>query len=151
MAVRVNATYKLTGWNANQFKQRVREIIGAYQVPIDQQLKAEIQRVQFDWPRQTRRKNGSVVDSPRNIVDTGKFLSSQRRNFDGRTTITFTWDARSKDGFPYAPLILTGYTTNRGTIVSEVPGRDWIKPALDALPLDKFFAEQWRRLARAGV
>jgi hypothetical protein len=78
----------------------------------------------------------------------GGFIGSQRRAFDGRATITFTWDAKSKDGFPYAPLILRGYTTRRGTLV---PGRDWIKPALQNLPLDKFFAQQWQRLEGSGA
>ena len=30
----------------------------------------------WDWPRDTKRKNGDVVGSPRNIVDTGKLKDS---------------------------------------------------------------------------
>jgi hypothetical protein len=125
MAVQVRATYKLTGWNSTQ-------------------LKEEIQTVQFDWPRATKRRNRSTVTSPRDVVDLGGFLRSQRRDRPSATQLRFTWDARSDKGFPYAPLILTGYTTRRGTIV---PGRNWIKPALEAVPLDQFFAREWRRLA----
>jgi hypothetical protein len=143
MAVQFRATFNLTGWNANQLKLRVPQILGKYQTVLDQQLKTEIQSPQFSWPRQTKRRNGATVSSPRDIVDLGGFLRSQRRNFDGRTTITFTWDAKSKGGFAYAPLILTGYTTSKGTLV---PGRNWIKPALENAPLDAFFAEQWRKL-----
>jgi hypothetical protein len=143
MAVQVRASFKLTGWNANQLKLRVPQILGTYQTVLDQQLKAEIQSPQFGWPRETKRRNGATVSSPRDIVDLGGFLRSQRRNFDGRTTITFTWDAKSKGGFAYAPLILTGYTTSKGTLV---PGRNWIKPALENAPLDTYFAEQWRKL-----
>ena len=148
MAVQVRATFNLTGWNANQLKLRVPQILGKYQTVLDKQLKAEIQSPQFSWPRQTKRRNSATVSSPRDIVDLGGFLRSQRRNFDGRTSITFTWDAKSKGGFAYAPLILTGYTTNKGTLV---PGRNWIKPALENAPLERFFAEQWQKLDSQGL
>ena len=144
MAVRVQATYKLTGWNSTQLKLRVPAIMTAYGKVLDQQLKEEIKTVQFSWPRETKRKNRSVVGSPRDIVDLGGFLRSQRRDRPDATTLRFTWDAKSDRGFPYAPLILTGYTTRKGTVV---PGRDWIKPALEAQPLDRFFAAEWRKLS----
>ena len=144
MAVQVRATYKLTGWNSTQLKLRIPAILTAYGTVMDQQLKEQIQTVQFPWPRPTKRRNNSTVTSPRDIVDLGGFLRSQRRDRPSATQLRFTWDSRSDKGFPYAPLILTGYTTRRGTIV---PGRNWIKPALDAVPLDQFFAREWRRLA----
>ena len=144
MAVQVRATYKLTGWNSTQLKLRVPAILTAYGTVMDKQLKDEIQTVQFNWPRSTKRRNRSTVNSPRDIVDLGGFLRSQRRDRPSATQLRFTWDARSDQGFAYAPLILTGYTTRRGTIV---PGRNWIKPALEAVPLDQFFAREWRRLA----
>ena len=138
MAVRVQATYKLTGWNSTQLKLRIPAIMTDYGKVMDQQLKAEIQTVQFSWPRETKRKNRSVVGSPRDIVDLGGFLRSQRRDRPDATTLRFTWSA------PYSSLILTGYTTRKGTVV---PGRDWIKPALEAQPLDRFFAAEWRKLS----
>jgi len=144
MAVQVKATYKLTGWNSTQLKLRVPVILTAYGKVIDQQLKQEIKTAQFDWPRPTKRRNNSTVSSPRDIVDLGGFLRSQRRDRPSATQLRFTWDAKSDKGFPYAPLILTGYTTSRGTVV---PGRNWIQPALEAVPLDQFFAREWRRLA----
>jgi hypothetical protein len=144
MAVQVKATYKLTGWNSTQLKLRVPAILTAYGSVMDKQLKEEIQTVQFGWPRPTKRRNNSTVSSPRDIVDLGGFLRSQRRDRPSATQLRFTWDAKSDKGFPYAPLILTGYTTSRGTVV---PGRNWIQPALEAVPLDQFFAREWRRLA----
>lgn len=138
MAVQVKASYKLTGWNATQLKLRIPAIMTAYGKVLDQELKQSIQTVQFSWPRETKRKNRSVVSSPRDIVDLGGFLRSQRRDRPDATTLRFTWNT------PYAPLILTGYTTKKGTVV---PGRDWIKPALEAQPLDRFFAAEWRKLA----
>ncbi len=144
----INARLTLKGWDTAQLAARVPQIIRAYGDVMDTQLKEEIKAVQFDWPRQTRRRNGSIVGSPRDIVDTGNFLRSQRREYPDATTLRFTWDAKSDSGFMYAGLILTGYTTNKGT---PVPGRNWIKPALDKYPLNEFFIREWRRLARTGA
>lgn len=137
MAVRVQATYKLTGWNATQLKLRIPAILTAYDKVLFPQFKEELEREQFNWPRETRRRNRTVVSSPRNIVDLGGLRRSQERIRTSATELTYRWNA------PYAALVLTGYETNRGTVL---PPRNWIKPALDARPLDAFFAEQWQRL-----
>jgi hypothetical protein len=148
MAVQVKAKFKLTGWNADQLKLRVPQIMTAYGGVLDKQLKDEIKTAQFSWPRQTKRRNGTTATTPRDIVDLGGFLRSQRRDRPSATQLRFTWDAKSKSGFPYAPLILTGYTTSKGTIV---PGRNWIKPALEAVPLEPFFAKEWSKLRALGL
>ena len=141
----IQARLELKGWNATQLKLRIPAIIRAYGDVMDAQLKEEIKTVQFDWPRQTRRRNGSVVGSPRDIVDTGNFLRSQRRDYPDATTLRFTWDAKSNRGFMYAGIILTGYTTSSG---KAMPARNWIKPALDKYPLNEFFIKEWRRLGQ---
>lgn len=144
----ISAKLELKGWNAAQLKLRIPTIIRAYGDVLDTQLKEEIKTVQFSWPRQTRRRNGSTVGSPRDIVDTGNFLRSQRRDYPDATTLRFTWDAKSDKGFMYAGIILTGYTTSKGT---PVPGRNWIKPALDKFPLNEFFIRKWRQLANNSL
>jgi hypothetical protein len=138
MAVQVKASYKLTGWNAPQLKLRVANVMTAYGKAMDQQLKEEIQLVQFPWPGTTYRKNGTIEGSPRDIVDTGAFLRSQRRERLNATTIKFTW---GNSGVNYAGYILQGVPGK------NYPARDWIKPALDNLPLDRFFRAEWSRLA----
>ena len=147
MPVQVKANFKLTGWNANQLKLRVPQILTTYGKVLGDQLKEEIKTPQFSWPRATKRRNGQTVSSPRDIVDLGGLLRSQRRDRPSATQLRFTWEPKSKDGFMYAGLILSGYTTSKGTLV---PGRNWIKPALEKQPLDRFFAEQWRRLDGLG-
>lgn len=139
MSVTAKATYKLTGWNATQLRLRIPAILTAYGTVIDKQLKEEIKQVQFPWPRATKRKNQTTVTSPRDIVDLGGFLRSQRRDRPSATQLRFIWSA------PYAPLILNGYVTTKGSVVPE---RNWIKPALEAQPLDRFFADEWKALAR---
>lgn len=159
MAVRVQATYKLTGWNSKQLLNRIPAILTAYDKVIYPQFKEEIQKQQFSWPNETRRygkllratslkarakiraEQGGLpyttAGTTRDIVDSGDFLRSQERKRSSATELTYRWNA------PYAALVLTGYETSRGTIV---PGRNWIKPALEARPLDAFFAQQWARL-----
>lgn len=149
MAVQVKASFRLTGWNGNQLKLRVPQILTAYGSVLDKQLKEDIQTAQFSWPRDTKRRNGSIASSPRDIVDTRTFLRSQSRDRPTATQLRFTWSA------PYAPLIFTGYVTGSrkegGRSGTVVPGRNWIKPALDKQPLQPFFARQWQQLSGQGL
>lgn len=141
MAVQVKASFKLTGWNANQLKLRVPQILTKYGKVLDVQLKEEIKTPQFSWPRQTKRKNGQPVSSPRDIVDLGGLLRSQQRDRPSATQLRFSWTT------PYAGLVLSGYSTSKGTVI---PGRNWIKPALEKQPLETFFAAEWKRLDSLG-
>lgn len=138
MAFSTVATWKLTKWTGSELIRRVPKILTDYGKVLDQQFKEEIKTVQFSWPRKTRRKNGSEVGSPRDIVDLGGFLRSQERERPSVTELRFRWNA------PYAGLIYNGYTTNRGNVV---PGRNWIKPALEKQPLDDYFRQRWAALA----
>jgi hypothetical protein len=140
----ITASYKLTGWNGPQLMNRVATIMTAYGKTMDQQLKAEIKLVQFSWPGITYRKNGTIEGSPRDIVDTGRFLASQRRSRPDATTIRFTWGGSA--GVNYAGIILAGRPDT-----AAYPGRNWILPALKNQPLDKFFAAQWARLGGRGL
>lgn len=168
----IKATLELKGWNAAQLALRVPVIMERYGTVMDRQLKEEIKAVQYPWPRETKRygklskttnlkKRAAIraaqgglpyrlVGSPRDIVDSGDFLASQRKEFNqSKSQLTFTWDAKSDKGFMYAGLILTGYVVGpRSTVV---PPRNWIKPALDKHPLDGFFIREWRKLARNNL
>jgi hypothetical protein len=138
----LKTSFRLTGWNTTQLKLRVPAILTAYGKAVGDEFQQQIKLVQYDWPRRTYRKNGTIEDSPRDIVDLGGFLRSQRRERVNATTLRFSWNV------PYASLIFNGYTTNRGNVC---PPRNWIEPALKAQPLDQFFADQWRALARRSL
>ena len=143
MAVQVKASFKLTGWKGNQLKLRVPTILTKYDAVLGPQLKEEIRAKQYSWPRQTKRKNGQTVRSPRDIVDLGGLLRSQERvrGVASASQLVYRWNA------PYAGLVLKGYSTNKGTLVL---GRNWIKPALENQPLEAFFAAEWKRLGSLG-
>jgi hypothetical protein len=173
---RINVDVRLSGFNASasELLLRVPLIMAKYGDVLGPQLKQEIKEIQYPWPNETKRygkyrkassdrqrkrvlraQGGlpyTIASSPRNIVDSGDFLLSQRRQDNPRgSTITFTWDPVSDSGFRYARAILEGYSyvTNSGRAVTR-PGRNWIKPALDKRRLDRFFIREWRRLSRSG-
>ena len=137
MAV-IQSRLRLTAFRSEELIRRVPKILIDYGKALDQQLKEEIKTEQFSWPGETRRRNGSTVTSPRDIVDTGAFLRSQRRRRINLTTIRFDWGGSG--GVTYAGYIYQGIPGR------NYPARDWIKPALDALPIGEFFAREWRRL-----
>jgi hypothetical protein len=92
----------------------------------------------------TYRKNGSIEGSPRDIVDTGAFLASQRRTRLSATSIKFVWGGSG--GVDYAGIILSGRPDTRA-----YPGRNWILPALKNRPMEAFFAAEWRKLEGRGL
>lgn len=141
----IRATAKLTGFSPQFITARVPIILRQYDAVIFPAFKTEISTAQFPWPRTTVRRNGQVVGSPRDIVDLGRLRASQQRVTLGAAGLSlgYRWGGSQA---PYAPLVLTGYVTSRGSVV---PGRDWILPALNRHPLDVFFAQQWRRLSGA--
>lgn len=141
----IRATAKLTGFSPQFITARVPIILRQYDAVIFPAFKTEMSTAQFPWPRTTIRRNGQVVGSPRDIVDLGRLRASQQRFTLGAAGLSlgYRWGGPQA---PYAPLVLTGYVTSRGSVV---PGRDWILPALNRHPLDVFFAQQWRRLSGA--
>ena len=142
MTVVVRATWQLEGWTGDELRRRVPFIMTGYAAKVDLQLKEEIKLVQFPWPGKTYRRNGTIEGSPRDIVDTGAFLKSQNRRRDSPTQVTFTWGGTG--GVTYAGIILQG----KGP---SYPARDWIRPALEKVPLDRYFRDEWSRLAREGL
>jgi hypothetical protein len=162
----IRATLSLQGWNAQQLALRVPAIMERYGTVMDKELKNQITSIKWPWPNETKRygkfnkaktakqflkvmaaqggRTYTIAGSPRNIVDSGDFLASQRKEFNqSKSQLVFTWDARSEKGFMYAGAILTGYQTSTGR---NVEGRNWIKAALDEHPLDQFFITEWRKL-----
>lgn len=126
------------------FILRLPRILTLYGQALDKQLKEEIKTVQFPWTdRKTYRRNGTIEGTPRDIVDTGAFLRSQRRRRINLTTIRFTWGGSG--GVTYAGYIYEGIKAK------NYPARDWITPALDALPIGTFFVREWQRLSRGGL
>ena len=148
---------KIVSWNSAQLVEKARLVAFEYSKELSEELQAQIKTEQFAWPRKTKRRSGRVVDSPRDIKDTGEFLRSQRlRATDDGAKIS--WEVE------YAYVILYGYKPNfndDGTPELDDegyqkfdpgpgPGRDWITPALDALPFAPNFMRLWSRFSVSG-
>lgn len=112
-------------------QETVDELAVAFEATIESSI--------FSWPRRTERSNGSIVGSPRDIVDTGTFRDSQSHALVNPLLVRFLWDIE------YALIIFYGYITTGG---NEYPGRDWIAAAFNEIdPLD-VFADACRRVFR---
>lgn len=146
-------SFRLVSWNADRLMRRVpRRILEDYGDVLGPQLQNEINSSQFPWPRDTLRKNGRRVKAgKRDIVDTGEFADSQTEpevsETDSGVSMQIGWTA------PYAKDIFFGdeaeFVTRDGGIYNvDLPPRDWIKPALDAQPFDRYFVQRWKELDR---
>lgn len=79
----------------------------------------------WDYDNETRRKNGQVVTSPRDIYDLGLLYESGVNSFDSRRTsngaeASWHWDAKNSSGKEYAWYVHEG----RGTNVTARPFTD---------------------------
>jgi phage gpG-like protein len=91
-----------------------------------QEINFQIEDTKWNWPRETVRKNGSVVGSPRNIVDTGELKNSQfiEDVSDTYKVIGYTAD--------HATLVYEGYQIERSDgKITNVPARPFIDTAIE--------------------
>ena len=119
----------------------------------DEIFKQQFTDVAYQWPRYTRRHNGSIAGLVRDIVDTGALADSQTLarsssvKCAGESTLPGTLDDLSVEWswtMPYAAIVLLGATLRNGTVL---PARDWIlRGLLVGNPVDKFTNELRRRL-----
>jgi hypothetical protein len=71
----------------------------------------------WSYPGETKRKNGEVVDTPRNIYDLGSLYDSGRESFTlnlvgNLPNASWNWDARNESGRAYAWYVHEGLSTN---------------------------------------
>ena len=102
---------------------------------LDQQFKVEIATPKWDWPRSTKRKNGSTVSSPRDIVDEGILLASQSPpQFDSSAfAAMWDWDVQ------YSAIVHQGNGSN-------VPARPWTETAMQAKNWEQILEQKWGEL-----
>jgi hypothetical protein len=110
---------------------------------LDAAFSQKIASPEYLWLRETRRRNGSTVRSPRNIIDTGRLDASQRLERPSATEWRWVWDA-SNGGFQYPLLVHEGATLSNG---GEYSARPWTKRATEEYrPTEKFAQEVKRRV-----
>jgi hypothetical protein len=91
---------------------------------FDQQMASEKWPLTGDWPNRTRRKNGEVVGSPRDIIDTGALLQSKKRDPISSSITEFIWEDDVAQG------VHDGMVAKSG---KRLPARPWTEPTLDSI------------------
>lgn len=111
----------------------------------EEDFKNEITSEKWPWPNETKRRNGQTVGAPRDIVDLGGLLRSQRREDIGQETTIFTWRGEDENGgdSAYALEVHDGYTAKGG---AKVPARPFTDNAIMKLPgvVDQFLTQEIR-------
>jgi hypothetical protein len=107
----------------------------------------------WSWDGETRRKNGEVVDSPRDIYDLGDLYESGVKSFklnrtSNGTEASWHWDATNSSGEEYAWYVHEGTDTMKGrpftddismpsSFFRKGPGKALLRQVQDALSLLK--------------
>jgi hypothetical protein len=106
---------------------------------LDSEFADKISSIEYDWPNTTRRRNGQVVTSPRDIIDTGELDSSQRLTRARRGDWRWFWMA------PHSLIVHQGATLRGGGFY---PARPWTRRAVAAYkPYLKFAQEVRKRVS----
>lgn len=92
----------------------------------------------WNWPRLTKRSNGSIAGTVRDIIDTGALADSQivARSSDGKSA-EWSWPTE------YSLYVHQGVTLRNGT---ELPARPWARVGIEEGKPDEKFASELRRL-----
>ncbi|MFK0731392.1 MAG: hypothetical protein ACFKPT_02725 [Gloeotrichia echinulata GP01] len=86
----------------------------------------------WEWPRETLRQNGDLVNSPRDAVDTEELIDSlviSRKE----SAAEYTWVA------DHAAIVHDGATTKNGT---ELPARPWTKIGVEECDAAEIMQQQ---------
>jgi hypothetical protein len=128
------ARFVIVAFNVGAIHQALDGAFVASADVLEGQFKLAITSSVWSWPRVTRRQNGQIVGSPRNIVDRGALLRSQSRKQDGPKKIIFEW------AVAYAFTAHSGGGTRRGTM----PARPWTKLGLANSKLPQVFIAKFK-------
>lgn len=79
--------------NVNKIRAALKESLAATMPHVDKKIKETFHDPIWQWPRQTRRRNGTLVTSPRDVIDRGSLLDSQSYRQTKANEYTFTWKA----------------------------------------------------------
>ena len=94
-------------------------------------FRREIEAEKWDWPRETKRRSGPTVGSPRDIVDLGGLRNSQRREGMSEDRTAFVWTGG--EGKAYALEVHDGYSSKAGNRVPARPFTEETIAKLDAV------------------
>ena len=112
----------ISGGSLNNPDRIVQKLLQAFETWAEEDLddgyfEDQFKDEKWDYPGETRRKNGEVVESPRDIFDLGTLYRSGKDSFritQGSNDITasWNWDAKNDSGRAYAWYVHEGLSTN---------------------------------------
>ena len=91
-------------------------------------FRREIEAEKWDWPRETKRRSGPTVGSPRDIVDLGGLRNSQKREGMSEDRTAFVWTGG--EGKAYALEVHDGYSSKAG---NRMPARAFTEETIAKL------------------
>lgn len=119
-----NRLQKYNGLSVNTFNRAMDWAEADLQQQLTERKWAE------DWPNITFRRNGEIVfGGPRDIVDIGGLMQSQKRTNLGVRAVEFEWTGG--EGRDYAEYVHDGYTSKGG---NRMPARPWTNATVQGLP-----------------
>ena len=125
--------------NRNKLLGTLSQGLQGFAADADTLFTQAIESPVYEWPGETRRRNGSTVGSPRDIVDLGDFRDSQSYKLNGPTSLTYTWSAE------HSVYVFLGFTSRNGT---SYPGRNPVLQAMADRDFAQLMADNLRRYAR---
>jgi hypothetical protein len=91
-------------------------------------FRREIEAEKWGWPRETKRRSGPTVGSPRDIVDLGGLRNSQKRENISEDRTAFVWTGG--EGKAYALEVHDGYSSKAG---NRMPARPFTEETIAKL------------------
>ena len=91
-------------------------------------FRREIEAEKWGWPRETKRRSGPTVGSPRDIVDLGGLRNSQKREGMSENHTAFVWTGG--EGKAYALEVHDGYSSKAG---NRMPARPFTEETIAKL------------------
>lgn len=77
---------------------------------LSEAIQNNFELIIWDWPNKTRRTDGTLVGSPRDVIDTGALRASQRLSFPAANTGSIVWNIH------YALKVFLGNTEPDGRV-----------------------------------
>lgn len=88
---------------------------------LGEEMQAQMKDEKWEWDGVTRRANGEVVSSPRDIIDTQRLYDSFEVEKEGNEVV-YSYNT------PYAAINHEGGITDKGAIIQPRP---WVEAAVD--------------------
>jgi hypothetical protein len=92
----------------------------------------QIEEPLWKWGRYTKRKNGTIVGSPRNIKDTGELFRAQTVEYNSADSVDLVNTAG------HAAAVAFGHRAGK----TIVPGRNWMRAAINNLNPEQIFLDE---------